>query len=339
MISEAYSNLYNMKKTALLLTLLAFLPILSACNEEKSENLPAISGKAGEIIVVASKSQWEAEAGSAIRDALASEYLILPQKEPKFNLSNVPESSVNKLLKVHRNMLYLDIKDGNECAIKVRKDVWAHPQTMVIVSAPDVSGAATFIADNAGLLVDAFEKAERERVIANAKAFEEIGLGKLVGDKFGGSPCFPKDYSLKKQTPDFLWISNETSYVNQGIFIYSFPYTDESQLTAEALIAKRNEVMKENVPATMEDSYMITNPTVEPISSKVVFNGIQRIEIRSLWDTQNDFMGGPFVQHAMVSKDKSQIIVIEGFVYAPKYNKRNYLRQVEALISSFRWKE
>lgn len=328
-----------MKRHTLPIALLAAMTALVSCKEEKGTNLPAISGKAGEIIVVASKAQWESEAGSAIREALASEYMVLPQKEPKFTLSDVPEASINKLLKVHRNMLYLDIKLGNATSAKVRNDVWAHPQTMVVVSAPDETAAAQYITDNADMLVDAFEKAERDRSISNARHYEEVSLRNTVESKFGGSPVFPTGYSLKKQTPDFLWISNETSYTNQGIFIYTFPYTGEDQLSVNGLIDKRNEVMKDNVPATMEGSYMITNPTITPVDKEVSYNGISRIEIRSLWDTQNDFMGGPFVQHAFLSKDKSKVIVVEGFVYAPKYNKRNYLRQVEAIICSFAWKE
>lgn len=328
-----------MKRTALILALIAILPALTACKEEKGTNLPAISGKAGEIIVVASKAQWEAEAGNAVREILASEYLVLPQKEPKFNLSNVPETSMNKLLKVHRNLLYLDIKEGNSAGMKVRRDIWAQPQTMVIISANDEAEAAGFISENGEKLVEAFEAAERNRNIANARQYEEAGLRALVEKKFGGSPYFPKGYSLKKQTPDFLWISYETSYTNQGIFIYSFPYTGDDQLTPEALTAKRDEITMENVPATMNGSYMITNPTVAPVTGIVEFNGIDRVELRSLWDTRNDFMGGPFVQHAFVSKDSSQVIVAEGFVYAPKYNKRNYLRQVESIICSFEWKE
>jgi hypothetical protein len=31
------------------------------------------------------------------------------------------------------------------------------------------------------------------------------------------------------------------------------------------------------------------------------------------------------------------MIGLEGFVYAPKFDKRQYLRQVEAIIYSFEW--
>jgi hypothetical protein len=47
-------------------------------------------------------------------------------------------------------------------------------------------------------------------------------------------------------------------------------------------------------------------------------------------------MGGPFLSHSFLSEDGSEIITMDAFVYAPKYDKRNYLRQVEAILYSFK---
>ena len=47
---------------------------------------------------------------------------------------------------------------------------------------------------------------------------------------------------------------------------------------------------------------------------------------------KNDFMGGPFVHYAIVDTNRNEIIHLDGFVYAPKFNKREYLRELEALI-------
>ena len=100
-------------------------------------------------------------------------------------------------------------------------------------------------------------------------------------------------------------------------------------------MAKRNEVMKENVPGSLDGSYMITNPVIQPGYYQKNYKGRDFTEIRSLWETQNDYMGGPFISDAFRSSDGKDVIVIEGFVYAPKYDKRDYLRQVEALIYSW----
>lgn len=318
---------------------MALLVIATACGPKKESTKPAISGAAGEVIVVIPKAQWEGEAGSAIRDVLADAYPYLPQKEAMFTLMNVPESGVNQLLRTHRNMLYVKIADTCACQLSVRHDVWATPQTMLIIYAPDEIAAAEFIRTNRESVVETFEKAERDRNIANARLYEDKGVRMVVEDLFGGSPSFPQGYTIKKQAEDFIWVSYETATTIQGVLIYSYPYAGNYQFTPTALLAKRDEITRKQVPAQAEGSYMIANPNIIPGYRMVTYGGISRREIRSLWDTQGDFMGGPFISHAFLSRDGSRVIVTEGFVYAAKHKKRNYLRQMDGIVSSFTWKE
>lgn len=326
-----------MKNTLFILLVLA-LGLIS-CKEPSQKALPAISGKVGEIGIIASRAQWESEIGDAIRGVLADEYPYIPQREPRYRLFNVPEDNFTNIFQVHRNLFYIKIADTCATGLKIQRDVWAAPQTMLVVTAPTKDEAAQFITANRDRIQEVFEEAERERVIVNAKAFPNNGLENTVTAIFGGSPYFPSNYTLKKQSSDFLWISYETSYTTQGIFIYKFPYEGGRQFTPKYLIDKRDEVMKAQVPATREGSYMITNTTIVPGFEMKQYGGREFAEVRTLWDTHNDFMGGPFISNAFLSPDKSEIIVIEGFVYAPKYDKRDYLRQVEALIYSWHWQE
>jgi hypothetical protein len=47
-----------------------------------------------------------------------------------------------------------------------------------------------------------------------------------------------------------------------------------------------------------------------------------------------EHMGGPFVMLTRVDEMNMQIITIEGFVFAPKYDKRNPIRQIDAMLYS-----
>lgn len=322
-----------------LFTLIVVVGTISCSNNGSRESsLPSISGKAGEIAVISSKSQWEAEPGSTIRTILAQDCPYLPQKEPLYTLFNVPQSAFTKVFQVHRNLLFINIQESiDTTSLEVKRDIWASPQTIVGINAPNEEEAVKCINDNSDLIITVFEQAERDRVIRNAKLYEERTLREFVYGRLGGSPYFQNGYAIKKQTPNFIWISYETSSTNQGLFIYRYPYQSPNQFTPKAIVEKRDEVMKENVPATRDDSYMITNPTIVPGFKWIKYQGRDIAELKSLWDTHNDFMGGPFVSHSFLSKDSSEVIVIEGFVYAPKYDKRNYLRQVESIVYSFQW--
>ena len=329
----------NFKRT-LLPALLAAAVLSGACSEKGGSGpLPDITGKAGEVEIVSAKAQWEAEPGTAIREVLADTYPYLPQSEALFRLYNVPLESFTQVFKLHRNMINLRIADSLEASFSVARNVWAQPQTVVTINASSELEAAEYVRQNGSKLVKIFEQAERDRSMANAEKYQNTSLDLFVEQMFGGTPFIPSNYSLKKQNGDFLWISYETTYTNQGLFIYKFPYSGDFQFTPKYLIEKRDDVMKENVPGTAEGSYMITNPNIVPGFEWRTAGGRRFAEVRSLWDTYNDFMGGPFILDAFLSKDGKEIIVTEGFVYAPKYNKRDYVRQLEAILYSWHWSE
>ena len=85
---------------------------------------------------------------------------------------------------------------------------------------------------------------------------------------------------------------------------------------------------QENIPCTTENSYVIINPMIEPGFKNMKYKSLEFVEMRGLWEAYNDFMGGPYVSHSFVNPKTNEIIVLDAFVYAPKYPKRNYLRQV-----------
>ena len=58
--------------------------------------------------------------------------------------------------------------------------------------------------------------------------------------------------------------------------------------------------------------------------------------MRGLWECVGDHMGGPFYSFTYLSPDKNYCITVDGFVYAPQENKRNYLREVEAIVKSIK---
>ncbi len=313
---------------------------LSSCEEKGVHLKKTVTGKAGEVIVVSDKGNWEAEPGDALRNLLAVDYPLLPQKEPSFNLINIQKSNFSDLFKSHRNIIVLTVNSSiREAKVSMERDKWAQPQLVIFIDAPDRDAATEVIEKNSELIFNAIDQIEKDRIIRNAKRYEEAGLRPLVAEAFGGSPYFPNGYSLKKQTKDFIWISYETTYTNQGILIYTVPFDGENFPSLDSLIAAQNEVLRNNVPGMLEGSYMTTGTEVPPVMKSYKYKGEKFVEVRGLWEVANDYMGGPFVEHIFYSKEKGKLLVVEGFVYAPRYKKRNYLRQVEAIIYSFDWAE
>ena len=320
---------------------LAAAAVLTSCSEEKRKKalLPNISGKAGEVIVVINKADWEGAVGTALRDSLACDCPFLPQREPLFNLVNVAPSGFGSMFQVHRNIILINISSSvTEPGVVYRKDVWAAPQTVINVNAMDAETAASLIAANSADMTATLEQAERDRIIRNTKKYEELTIAPEVAEVFGGSPHFPSGYKLKKKTSDFIWVEYAIQYVTQGILIYKYPVAEgENMMSLDSILENSNEMLKNNVPGMFEDTYMTISSFARPSIGYMKYKGLDFAEVRGFWEVQNDYMGGPFVSHIFYSKDGKDIIVLQAFVYAPKYDKRHYLRQVESILYSFEW--
>lgn len=321
--------------------LLACMLVFTGCKTRAKRNLlPNVSGKAGEVLVVIERADWEADLGVAIREALAGDTPYLAQREPLFALSNVPAGSFTNMFKVHRNLLLININPQNATnGVVYKNNVWAQPQALVQVNAADVAQALSLFKEAASLIAEFFEQSERDRIIANAKLYEERALQAPVEKVTGGILHFPTGYRCRKYTDDFVWIADEKQYTNQTVLVYKYPVEGPDVFTLENIIAARNAIMKANVPGPVEGSYMTTSTAQDPVTRSLRYHGRDFMETRGFWEVEGDFMGGPFVSHSFFSPDGKDIIVLEAFVFAPRYDKRQYLRQVESLLYSFEWKK
>ena len=329
-----------MKKITLWLTVIAAIIAAVSCkNQDRKPLLPSISGKAGEVLIVINKEYWEGSIGTDLRGLLASDYPYLPQKEPLYTLINITPGAFTDIFQIHRNILIVNIDSRTtQPAVLFRNDVWASPQCVIGLNAPDMESACRLIQDNGEKILATLEQAERDRVINNSVRYEEVTLRPAMAALTGGILHFPGGYSLKKQTDDFLWISYDTQYTNQNFIVFKYPATGtEADFSLDTLMARSNEAMKANVPGMFENTYMIISNVVTPDVQYVKYRGREFAQMRGLWEVHKDYMGGPFVSHAFYSLDGKEIIVIEGFVYAPRYDKRHYLRQVESILYSFEW--
>ncbi|MCQ2180688.1 MAG: DUF4837 family protein [Bacteroidales bacterium] len=324
-----------MRRLAILLTAVL---ALASCKGGTKALLPNVSGKAGEVIIVMDKDNWEGNLGVETRNLLACDCPYLAQLEPLYSLVSVAPGGFADLFKVHRNIVVFDIaEDNEEGSVGYLHDVWASPQCVINVKASGEEQAIALLKDNGKTIVSALEQAERDRVIANTIRYEDRNIAPQVEEIFGGSPHFPTGYKLKKKSSDFVWIADEKQYTIQGIFVYRYPSRVAEEFTLDNIISHRNAILKDNVPGMFDGTYMTTSTAISPETEYLRYKGRDFTQTRGYWEVENDYMGGPFVSHSFYSKDGMDIITVEAFVYAPKYDKRQYLRQVESILYSWEW--
>ncbi|MBE6250931.1 MAG: DUF4837 family protein [Bacteroidales bacterium] len=327
--------------TYILIALLAATAI--SCNNGKRRKalMPNISGKPGEVVVVIGKDYWEGSLGNTLRDSLACDFPYLPQSEPMFDLVNVAPAGFTSMFQLHRNIIAFNIRtDVTEPGVIYKNDQWAAPQCVIKINAPTEEVATELFMTNCEKIKAVLEQAERARVISNTKKYEELNLAPVVTAMAGGSPHFPSGYKLKARKDNFIWIAYETQFTMQGILIYKYPVeAGVDMMSPEALLQAQDNMTRENVPGMRENSYMMISPIITPSVKYKKYGVHEFAEIRGLWEVYGDYMGGPFVSHAFYTPDGQNMILLQAFVYAPKYDKKNYLKQVESVLYSWEWKK
>jgi hypothetical protein len=164
-----------------------------------------------------------------------------------------------------------------------------------------------------------------------------VGVRDSLKNKFDILMNIPSDMKFSRSKKDFFWTSNNAKTGRTDLVVYTFPYTDENTFTGEYLIAKRDSVMKINMPGTFPDSYMTTEKNLaEANYSAITVRGKYCGVLRGLWKMVGDMMGGPFVSHIRLDEANNRVVVVEGFVYAPESNKRNYIRRIESALYTLR---
>ncbi|MDR2653065.1 MAG: DUF4837 family protein [Prevotellaceae bacterium] len=308
---------------------------LSSCKDE-NKILSSATGRNGEVVVVANTDVWNGSIGATIRKILTEPDTLLPQPEAKFSIINTTQREFSSVLRVHRNVVVVQIeKDKTECEISAKTNVYSSPQTILYIIGSDENQIVDALEKRAGKVLDVFEKAELERVKNGVKSFENPELRELVENKYGYSLYVPQDYDLFGDKNEFMWLGLRTTKGTEGVFIYTYPYTDKSQLSAESLIAKRNEILQQYVLLDKEpqgSAYMTTTNYIEPSYETMTINDSFFARIRGLWEIKNDYMGGPFVSYTTIDKEKNMIITFDGFVYAPSRTKRDLLQRIEGII-------
>ncbi len=319
------------------LTAVLSLVMLAACNSGKvrEKMMPEITGKAGEVVFVIEDKVWKSEVGDTLCAIVNEDVPGLPQSEPMFDLVQIPSSAFTEIFQRHRNIINCVIRPDSAPSIKVANNVWSKPQIFIDISAPTGAAMAQLISDNRDKLTGLLLKAEQDRIVRNYSTFPDREVMRKLKKAANIEMTIPKGYTFDMDTNNFIWISHETPEISQGIFVYYYDYTDTLMLTRDRLIAMRNQMLKNYVGGPSEGSYMTTVQFDDVTTFRsFLMHNIYTAELRGLWETHGDFMGGPFVSLTQYDQQRGRIVTVDCYVYAGKKDKRNYMRQLEAIMST-----
>lgn len=309
--------------------------VLTGCGSKgKGLNLlPMATGAANEVLVVMNPSMLNGAVGSEVKSILTSDVPGLPQSEPNFKVSTVATNHFDKILKPVRNIFIVETGDiYTQPKFSFARNVWADGQMILYLKAPDAKSLEEFLPANAQVIIDFFVNSEVNRVVKVLRDSYNHDASDQLAKQLGVEMKIPVELSQINKKKDFFWVSNNQNQGRMDIVVYSVPYRDKDAFTPEKILARRDSVMKANLPGGAPGSYMTTQHFLEPAFRTMSVGGKYVGEMRGLWEMTGDVMGGPFVSHTRLDEANQRIITVEAFVYAPEKKKRNMMRKLEAAL-------
>lgn len=315
-----------------LISLICLVSLLVSCKGDKNIFTPTSSGRPYEVLVVINSAMWERPAGRALFDVLDTDVPGLPQPERSFRISNTDPKHFNRTFKIFRSIIIADVSTNyTQTKMKYSRNVYAAPQIILTIQSPNEEEFAEFTKKNSQTIVDFLTRVEMNREINALKDKHNNYISEKVDSIFGCDIWIPYELQSYKKGKNFFWASTNRANADLNFVMYSYPYTDKNTFTLDYFINKRDSVMKINIPGEREGMYMETDAE-HVFSNNISVRGDYAMEVKGLWDVKNDMMGGPFVSHARVDQANGRVVVVEGFVYSPDKQKRNFMRKMEAAL-------
>lgn len=351
-----------------LIVVCCMLAIITGCTlseQSRIENLPGASGKPGDMIIVLDSIQWKGELGEELRKIFRQEVPGLPRDEPYFDVIYVYPRKGYTLLTQIRNLVFVFTLDqqtsgsqimranfSEETIQKIRsdstfflatsKDEYARGQDVMYLFSDTQENLIKHLRKNGKRIQDFFNTVEKRRVSASLyKTSSTKGVTELLRKENDLEIRVPFGFKLADKTDDFIWLRQMDARVDKNIFIAWKPYEREYQLLPDSLVNWRNEIARKYLFEDPEnpESYLVTETSVpfKPLkATQVNFNKRFAMELRGLWKTNTNTMGGPFISYGLIDEQQQRIYYIEGFCFSPGKDQRETIRELEAILWTFK---
>lgn len=314
---------------------------LKISSKKKSVLTPTSAGAPYEMLLVAAEDDFYSGAVDSLYAILTDDVEGIAQSEPCFKVSRITQNNLSKTLRLCRNIIIIKIDPAmySKCRFKFSRDVYAAPQIVMTIQAPNAQKFKNFVMDNRDVIVEFFNKAELNRQCILLKDDNQPHIREQVKKMFGCDVWAPAELTDITTGRNFLWAHCERFVKkveqNLNLVIYSYPYRDPNTFTEEYFIRKRDSVMRANIPGPREGQYMMTTKGFTIVTEEAVHGRYAQI-VRGLWNVKGYDMGGPFVSVSRVDEKNQRVVVAEAFVYYPNQPKRNILKRLEAALYTLR---
>ena len=357
---------------------LGLLPLLavylSACegSSQGGSNLPQARGASGEIILVIDSVAWRGELGEELRLTFMEPMPGLPQSEPYFDLRRVDPFKLNSVLRSAKNMMFVTTLDNQSAAGRKMQSYFTEESVKRIRQEPDLymftkedeyaagqdvlhlfgtteEELIKHLQEDRSQIRQRFASIMLDRITKKIyQANEQRSVSQYLMEEHGFSIRVPYGYDrvpLSDAVEDFVWLRQLEDRDKNVVITYK-DYTSEDAFAPENILEFRQQQLGRYIaddPSAYMTIQRIVSAGIDTTTlvefDTVAFQGKFAVEARGLWKLSNDSMGGGFLSYTFVDESQGRLYYIEGYLYSPGDKKRPSIRELEAILHTFRTPE
>ena len=277
------------------------------------------------------EKEWESGLGKSTRNIVGDIYQGLPIDEPNFKFFNISPKQFNGFSRHSRNILYFQKDTTNK--FRIYKNLYSKPQLFFLIQGEDEDILINYLIENKPLIINTIKEGERKEKIRRIK--KSPSKSNVLRKKMRINLVYPSVYKKVKDTFNFIWLEKQILKGTLNIISYRLPLntiSDPPKLID--VIRIRDSIGKINIPGRLEGTHMITEKDYRPYFYKLNMGGKIIFETKGMWEVKNDFMGGPFINYILKDKKSNEWVIVEGFAFAPSVSKRDYMFELNSILST-----
>ncbi len=333
-------------------------------------------GSFGQVIVLMDSSQFESETADAIRETYGGWIQTIPGKPPLFDVSfqDVDNNQQLEELKRFKNLVIAapindstnvarfiqallsdeveqEVKNGNAFAFPLN-DRWYRDQWAMVLTAPSDSALAEQILSSEETLTQRLIDKELARWTEEIyDRGEQVALEDSLWENHGWKIRIQHDwrknidttYTVNGEKNNFLTMRRPLPENDRWFWAWWKKADNASEIDEDWINAKRDSLMEQWIRGSRDSSYVTTARNRPHETRSFQLNGDTVYETLGVWTMTKDAMAGPFVNFTVYDEDTDRLFMLEFAQFAPKYDKREFVRQFRAMLrtleSDSTWQE
>lgn len=348
-------------KPIALLPLLLFVVIVLISGCEGTDYRQSAQGDRSEVLVVMDSTQWESETAEAIRETFGEYMMTLPRPEQRFDLRFTDINTQRQLDRAqrHRSVIFaapLDeqsnvggfirnslsddilqrVERGDNFAFPL-EDRWYRDQwTLFLSGQSDEQLAERIREDGSNLVSTLHDKTIKRWKDYIYRSGEQVAKADSLWENHGFRFRVQHDYRVGVDTTNFVTMRRYLHDNDRWLWAWYMEDVDDTDFVDTDWIHEvRDSLNKKYIRGSRDESYVTTEFRRDVTTESINLNGYPAYETRGTWQMTNDLMGGPFLHYTIFDEKANRIYMLEFAQFAPRYPKRRFMYQFEAMAQTF----